>query len=107
MRILPNRSHLADDSLQKTQELNIFFGAAAVFIELRQYDRALYTFNRILNDSPGQSRAYWGLVICQSDRFTRINTMESDKSGSLMDYPNSNSHMDNYTFNKNYQEKKK
>lgn len=69
---------LVDESLQRTQELNTFFGAAAVFMELRQYDRALYTFNRILNDSPGQSRAYWGLVICQSDRFTRIEITQKE-----------------------------
>ena len=69
---------LIDGTLKRTQEQNTFFGAAAVFMELGQHDRAIKMFNKILDDSPNQSRAWWGLVICQTNKFTRISITQEE-----------------------------
>lgn len=63
---------LVNDALIRTNERNEFFGAAEGFMELKKYNYARDSFNRIIHDWPTQSRAWWGLVICMSERFTKI-----------------------------------
>ena len=69
---------LIDGTLKRTQEQNTFFGAAAVFMELGQHDRAIKMFNKILDDSPNQSRAWWGLVIYQTTKLARLSLTQDD-----------------------------
>lgn len=71
---------LVDDSLKKTEEnkRSSFFGAADGFMEMKKYHYAEKSFQKILDEWPSQSRAWWGLVICYSERFTRIQISEKE-----------------------------
>ena len=64
--------------------------------------KSKFTDSSFPNYSHGKS-----LTSIHSENFVRINTMESDKSGSNTDLPYINRNMDMNNFNKNFQEKKK
>ena len=71
---------LVDDSLIKSEEnmRNSFFGAADGFMEMKKYHYAEKAFHRIIDEWPNQSRAWWGLVICYSEGFSKIHISEKE-----------------------------
>lgn len=69
---------IVDGTLHKTLEQNTFFGAAAVFLETGEYSEAIQAFRKILNEAPNQSRAWWGLTICYTNKISKIDIPHKD-----------------------------